>query len=175
MRLHTNTDYIPKLRLLYAAQGVLLDVDEDDEVYAVQEGNALDREGMEDHRWQILFMPRGNIIAPFYTDMGLVSDFQMQVDDTWYPIPMFSQIILREHKVAECRNMADVGRDDSFAVKMLHEQVNESTIITQWRQMIEEDMLRIRNAVVFGPAGRFDHSGYSPYGARRQEELINGN
>lgn len=173
MKLLSNTDFVPRLPLMFPVAGVLQEVDEDDAVWSVQENDAMPASLMVDHRWQALLMPVGNVLKVFYTDMGPSSDFMVMVDEAVYPSPAFQQIILEAHTVAECRDMADDGRNDDWAVRMLHEQTQQSTVIEDWRQIVENDLPLIRNASTFGPAGKVERNGYSRAGARRQLEILN--
>ena len=175
MILLTNTSFIPRLHLMFPSSGVLEEVDENDEVWSVQENNALDQLGMVDHRWQVILLPVGNTLSAFYTDMGPVADYMVMVDEVLYPTPPFQQVILGAHSVGESRDMADDGRNDDWAVKMLHEQTMESTIIDDWQQLMETDVKLIRNQSVFGPTGKTQRNGYSRQAARRQEEILSGN
>lgn len=169
MKLDSNTTYSPRLRLLYPAQGVLMRVDMNDPVYIIQEGNALGPGGTEDHRWQVLFMPAGDHVTAFYTDLGLASGYRIHVDDASYPTPPFHQPILLQHTVGECIDMAEQGRNDDYAVKMLHEQTNESDIIARYWQVMEEDRQLVRNISTFGPGGAIQRNGFSNEGARLQK------
>lgn len=172
MKLDSNTTYIPRMQLLYPAQGVVTCVDMNDPVYIIQEGNALGPGGTEDHRWQVLFMPAGDHVTAFYTDLGLASGHRIAVDDATYPTPPFHQPILLEHTVGECLAMAEEGRDDDFAVKMLHEQTNESDIIDRYWQVMEEDRRLVRNRSTFGPGGMIQRNGYSNEGAKLQKARL---
>lgn len=172
MKLDSNTTYFPRLRLLYPAQGVLMRVDMNDPVYIIQEGNAIGPGGTEDHRWQVLFMPAGDHVTAFYTDLGLASGHRIQVDDVFYPTPPFHQPILLQHTVGECIDMAEQGRNDDYAVKMLHEQTNESDIIARYWQVMEEDRQLVRNISTFGPGGAIQRNGFSNEGARLQKARL---
>lgn len=175
MRLETNVSKVPDMRLVYPAKGgFLFTVDEDEPVYFLQEGYALNPAGTDDHRYQVLLMPRGNVIATFWWDLGPAEDFLMVVDGESYRAPPYQQPILLEHKVAECRHMAEAGRMDDFSVQLLHSQVNESTLFEEYARLIEEDMYLVRNRSTFGPGGHIQRNGYSPTGARRQQEILNG-
>ena len=173
MRLESNTTLKPKMRLLYPpAMGVLTSVSEDAVVYAVQEGDALNAEGTADHRYQVLFIPMGNVVSTFYTDMGPSADYVMEVDETAYPTPPYFQIVLMEHTVDECRDMADDFREDDFAAQLLHTQTNESDIIERYWQLIEEDRSIVINKSTFGPGGHIQRNSYSNAGASLQRERL---
>lgn len=169
MKIDSNATFIPPgLRLLYPAQGVVFSVRRGDPVVAVQEAYGLNRDGTGDHRYQILFMPNGNTVTAFWTDLGPAEDFKMQVDGETYQAPPYFQLVLMEHDVAECLHMAEQGRTDSFAVQLLHTQVNESDLFARYQQLIEEDFAIYANRSVFGPGGVTQRNGFSRLAAREQ-------
>jgi len=171
MLIESNVSRVPSMRLMYPAHGgFLMSVGLDEPVYAVQEGYG--QGDGERHRFQVMLIPRGNVLASFWTDLGPASDFDMNVEGTVYQAPPYHQIVLAEHSVAECRYMAEQGRMDDFAIRMLHEQVNESRLFEEYARLIEEDMALVRNRSTFGPGGQITRNGYSPAGARRQQEVL---
>ncbi|MEE8457514.1 MAG: hypothetical protein V3S28_05650 [Acidimicrobiia bacterium] len=172
MKLDSNASHVPHMRLLYPVEGVSMRVDMNDPVYIIQEGNALGFGGTEDHRWQVLFMPAGDHVTAFYTDLGLAKGYRIQVGDMSYPTPPFHQPIMLEHTVAECLDMAEQGRNDGTAAQMLHEQTNESDIISRYWQVMEEDRRLVRNRSTFGPGGAIQRNGYSNEAARLQKERL---
>lgn len=162
------------MRLLYPVTGVVLSVHPNDPVMAVQEGYALGPGGTEDHRYQVLFMPKGNVVSAFWRDLGLASEYRMDVDGESYAAPPYHQIVLMEHSVAECQHMAEQGRMDDFAIKLLHEQVNESDLFAKYQMLIEQDMNLVRNRSSFGQYVSVQRNGYSAVGAREQEVRLHG-
>lgn len=176
MRLESNTTFIPHMRLMYPDRGgVVMDVYPNEMACAIQEGNATNKEGTEDHRYQVILIPRGNDLCSFWTDLGPAKNFTMEVDGEVYPVPSYHQIVLMEHSVAECMYMAEHGRNDDFAIRLLHEQTNESTLFDDYARLIEEDMYLVRNRSSFGRYQKIERNSYSYEGARAQaERLQNG-
>lgn len=174
MRLESNATYIPYIRLAYPADGgLLLAVDENEPVYFQQETYARNREGTGDNRYQVLLIPRGNVLGKFVMDLGTAADFYMDGGDgKKYLAPPYFQPVLMEHTVAECRHMAEVSRMDDYALKLLHVQVNESDLFARYAQLIEEDMRLVKNRSTFGPHVRVERNGYSRAGARQQQERL---
>ena len=174
MRIDTNVSWYPPLRLMYPARGgVLLSVDENDRVYAQQESYGPSSDGTGDHRYQAMLMPHGNDIAAFWTDLGPATDFLMDGGDGQkYQAPPYLQPVLLEHTVGECRHMAELGRMDDYAAKLLHTQVNESDLFARYAMLIEQDMNLVRNRSTFGRYQRIERNGYSRYGAQVQQERV---
>ena len=173
MRLETNTSYIPSVRLIYPLSLPVMSVRPDDRVMAVQETYGMNKAGTGDHRYQILFMPMGDTISAFWTDLGPASNFKMKVDDSEYQVPPYFQLVLMEHTVAECQHMAESGRHDEFAVQLLHTQVNESDIFDKYQRVIEEDRYIVKNRSTFGVGGKTQRAGYSGITARLRHERLN--
>ncbi len=171
MRIESNCGHVPFMRMLFPMVGTLMAVDSAEPVYGVQEtyGRALDG---QDHRYQVLLMPRGNALYGFWTDLGLASNFVMKRGGIESPAPPYYQPVLMEHSVDECRYMADSGRMDDFAARLLEQQVSESTLFEDYRRLIEEDLAIVRNRSTFGPGGVKQRNGYSAIGARLQQERL---
>lgn len=175
MRLESNTTYVPPMRLMYPAMGgVVFGLDSNEPVIAMQETYGRNKEGTGDHRYQVMILPRGNVACTFWTDLGPAENFNITVGENSYRTPAYFQLVLMEHSVAECMHMAEQGRNDDFAVKLLDEQVNESDLFEQYYRLIEEDLAIVRNRSVFGPGSSTQRSGYSAIAARMQQESING-
>ena len=174
MRIETNVGLVPFMRLMFPTTGILFSVDENAPVTAVQEGYALGPHGTEQHRYQVLLVPQGNVVSAFWSDLGPAEGYLMHVDGKAYQAPPYFQVVLSEHSVAECRYMAEEGRMDDFAIRLLHEQVNESDLFARYQQLIEEDLRLVKNRSSFGPHARIERNGYSAYGARRQQEVLRG-
>lgn len=176
MRLETNVAQPPSnFRLaLPSSMGLspLLACDENDPVTFLQEGYGLGPGGTEDHRYQVIFIPAGNQIAVFWTDLGLATDFYMEVDGQRYLAPPYQHLVLSEHDVAECRFYAERDRMDDFAIQLLHTQVNESTLFADYARLIEEDIRIVANRSSFGAYQRTQRNGYSRYGAEEQARKL---
>lgn len=181
MRRDSNATYIPpSVRLMYPTNGVLHSVRDDDPVMAVQESygpSAREVNGERyydgpDHRYQVMLMPVGDTLSAFWTDLGPAEEFRMEVAGESYRVPPYFQLILMEHTVAECRYMADHNRQDDYAVRLLHEQVNESDLFERYARLIEEDMYLVKNRSTFGAGGFTQRNGYSALAAREQRERI---
>ena len=175
MRIETNASYVPPAHLIERCSGgVLLEVDTNDRVYAMQELYARNREGTGDNRYRVLIMPRGNVLASFWMDLGTAKRFVVQEDGSTYVQPVFTQPVLLEHTVAECIHMAEQD-NDNFAIKLLHEQVKTSDLLERYRMLIEQDVNLVKNRSTFGPYQRVERNSYSREGARlRQEKLKHG-
>ena len=168
MRVETNVSYIPKMRMLFPMVGTLMVVDENEPVYGVQESYARSNDGTGDHRYQVLLMPRGDVLSGFWTDLGPASAFLMGEQQA----PPYLQPILMAHTVAECRHMADENRMDDFAARLLEQRVAESTLFADYARLIENDLYIVRNKSTFGPGGRTQRNGYSAIAARLQQERL---
>lgn len=174
MRIETNASYIPPAHLIErCAGGVLLEVDTNDRVYAMQELYARNREGTGDNRYRVLIMPRGNVLAAFWTDMGSAARYVVKEDGETYVRPVYTQPILMEHSVAECFHMAEQDNEDTFAIKLLHEQVKTSDLLVRYARQMEEDQYLVKNRSTFGPYQRTERNMYSREGARLQQEKLN--
>lgn len=174
MNITSNVTRVPLMHLMAPAlDGVLLTVNENDPVYATQEGYAHDAL-LGERRFQVLLMPGGSLnhLAAFWTDLGPASDFLMDEDGEKYLAPPYLQPVLLEHTVGECIYMAEHARMDDFAAKLLHTQVKESTLFEQYRRLIEEDMNLVKNRSSFGPYARVERNGYSRVAARQQQERL---
>lgn len=175
MKIDSNTTYVPPMRLMYPATGgVVFAVDPNEPVIAMQETYGRNKEGTGDHRYQVMILPRGNVACTFWTDLGPAENFKIAVGENSYQTPPYFQLVLMEHSVAECMSMAEHGRNDDFAVKLLDEQVNESDLFDQYYKLIEQDLAIVRNRSVFGPGGVTQRNGYSAIAARMQQERLNG-
>ena len=174
MKIESNTSYTPNMRLMYPAQGALLSVFDHDPVYSIQEGYAMNQAGTGYHRYQVILLPVADRIYSFWTDLGPAENFKLVVDGTEYRTPPYQQIVLLEHDVAECMFMAEHGRNDDFAIKLLNEQTQASTLFEDYARLIEEDMYLVKNRSTFGYGGSIQRNGFSAEGARTQRER-NGN
>lgn len=149
----------------------MLEVDTNDRVYAMQELYARNREGTGDRRYRVLSMPRGNVLAAFWMDLGSAKDFVVEEDGSTYVTPVFNQPILLEHSVAECIHMAEQD-SDNFAIKLLNEQVKTSDLLERYARQVEEDLYLVRNRSSFGPYQRTERNYFSREGARAQQEKL---
>lgn len=171
-RIETNATYIPQMRMLFPMAGTLMSVGLDEPVYGIQESYARNREGVTDHRYQVLLMPRGDVLSGFWTDLGPAEKFLMDIGGERELAPPYYQPVLGEHSVAECLEMADVGRMDDFAMQLLQRDIAESTLFADYLRLIEEDLAVVRNRSMFGPGGVTHRNGYSAVGAREQSRRI---
>ena len=171
MRIETNCVRIPTMRMLFPMTGIVMSVDTNERVYGTQESYAQSHDGST-HRYQVLLMPRGDVISGFWTDLGPATNFVMPVGDEFEQAPPYYQPILMEHSVAECLHMAEEGRMDSFAADLLRHQVSESTLFADYARLIENDLAIVRNRSTFGYGGKTQRSGYSAIGARLQQERL---
>lgn len=172
MRLESNCPYIPPARLIERCAGIVLDVDTNDRVYAMQELYARNRDGTGDNRYRVLIMPMGNSLSAFWMDMGSAKNFVIQEDGSTYVTPVFTQPVLLEHTVAECIHMAE-QEEYGFAVKLLNEQVKTSDLIQRYLLQCEQDAYLVKNKSSFGPYQRTERNMYSREGARLQQEKLN--
>ena len=87
---------------------------------------------------------------------------------------MYQQPVLFEHNVGECMEMAELGRNEEYAVRHLHEQTMNSDIHARYRQVVEQDMKLIKNQSFFTATGDFsiERNGYSPTGKAEQQERL---
>ena len=168
MRLETNALYVPPMRMLFPVAGVLMSVRTDDPVYAIQETYGMRKDGTGDNRYQALIMPRGNSLSAFWTDLGPATDYLLDGK----PAPPYFQPILLAHTVDECRDMADAGRMDDFASKLLAQQVEESTLFAEYARIVEEDLYIVRNRSTFGYGGKTQRTGYSRVAAGLRESRL---
>lgn len=166
-RLETNVGYVPHMRMLYPMHGTVMAVDPNEPVYGIQESYAHNLKG-EERRYQVLLMPRGNVLSGFWTDLGPSSAFVMGEKQA----PPYFQPVLMAHSVAECRHMADAGRMDDFAQRLLEQQISESTLFADYYRLIEEDLAIVRNRSTFGYGGQTQRNGYSASGAREQQRRL---
>ena len=169
MRLESNASYIPPMRMLFPVSGVLMSVRTDDPVYAIQETYGMRKDGTGDNRYQALIMARGNSLSAFWTDLGPAEDYRMTVGDEVKLAPPYFQPILQAHTVDECRDMADVGRMDDFASRLLAQRVEESTLFAEYARIVEEDQYIVRNRSTFGYGGKTQRAGYSRVAAALRE------
>lgn len=168
MRLESNCSYVPPAHLVErCAGGVLLWVDTNDKVYAMQELYARNKEGTGDNRYRVLIMPMGNTLSAFWMDMGSAKQFVHEEDGSTYVTPVYTQPILLEHSVAECIHMAE-QEEYGFAIKLLNEQVKTSDLIQRYLRQCEEDAYLVKNRSTFGPYQRTERNSYSAAGAREQ-------
>ena len=168
MRIETNATYIPPMRMLFPVSGVLMSVRSSDPVYAIQETYGMREDGTGDNRYQALIMARGDSLSAFWTDLGPASDYLMDGK----PAPPYFQPILLAHTVDECRDMADAGRMDDFASKLLAQQVEESTLFAEYARIVEEDLYIVRNRSTFGYGGKTQRTGYSRVAAGLRESRL---
>ena len=169
MRLETNVTHPPiSFPMALPTISTVLAVNENDPVSFLQESYGHGPGGTADHRYQVIFVPAGNIVSAFWTDLGPAEDFDMEVDGQTYRAPPYHHLVLSEHTVAECRFYAERDRMDDFAIQLLHTQLNESTLFADYRQIIEEDFERVANKSSFGPYQTTERNGYSPVGAQEQ-------
>ena len=173
MKLESNTAFVPKLTLFTKVLGPTTEVDENEPTQSIQEGYAPNRAG-EPHRYQVLTVAAlsGNALAAFWWDLGPSDDFTVTVDYSTYPMPPYHQWAEWEHTVAELRFYAARDRGDDWAIQMLHEQTQTSSIITDYWDLLAEDRQLVRNRSTFGPGGVIQRNGFSNLAARGQREKL---
>ena len=173
MRIETNTTFIPRMmRMLFPMHGTLMSVDRNEPVYGVQESYARAKDGTE-HRWQVLLMPRGDVFSGWWWDLGPTTKYLMQyAEGDMRPAPPYFQPILMEHSVAECLDMAEVGRMDDFAQKLLAQQISESTLFADYARLIEQDIAIVKNRSTFGYGGKTQRNGFSAIAAGEQQRRL---
>lgn len=157
---------MPDMRLIFPIHGMVLSVGTDDVVMAVQEGDAMNQAGTAFHRYQVLFMGEGNVLGGFWTDLGPASEHTLEVKGESVATPPYQQPILNEHTVAECQHMAEMGRNDDYAIELLAKDMDESTLFADYQRLIEEDMAMVSNRSSFGPTGQTQRGGYSKLAVR---------
>lgn len=162
------------MRLMYPTSGVLYSVDDNDPVMAVQETYGHNQEGTGDRRYQVMFMPNGNVISAFWTDLGPAEDFRMESAGQSHQMPPYFQLVLMEHTVAECRYMATEARADDFAAKLLQQRIDESDLFERAARVIDEDRYLVKNRSTFGGGVTVQRNGYSALAAREQLRRMNG-
>ena len=175
MRVESNTPgFVPTVTTMSPLGGVATDVDMDEPVAFMQEVYALNRKGSHRRRWQVIAIVRVDTLFGFWTDLGPVSDFETEIEGETYRQPMYQQPIAFAHNVGECMEMAELGRNDEYASKHLHEQTMNSTIHEQYRQVVEQDMKLIRNQSTFAATGDFkiERNGFSPTGKKEQQQRL---
>lgn len=169
MKIETNCEIRPMMRLMYPIASILMRVDEDELVMATQESYAFAGPGKGDHRYQVLFIPRDDHMAGFWTDLGPKSDFKMMVGEETFFAPPYFQPVLQCHTVAECRHMAEDARMDDYAARLLQASVDESTLFARYQALIENDLRLVKNQSTFGSGVRVQRDGYSRMEARERE------
>jgi hypothetical protein len=175
MRIETNVSS-PPLNFpgkLFPAALPLMEVDLDEPVEFMQENYAAGPGGVGVHRYNVMFIPLGNMIAAFWTDLGSIDTFKVKKDDDTYVRAGINQFVAGAHSVDECIHMAVEFRDDDWPIEVLHDQVHSSDLWEKYRRMIELDMELVRNRSSFGPYQRTERNGYSPLFAR-EERLRKG-
>ena len=154
--------------------GVAGSVDMDEPVAFMQEVYALNRKNSHRRRYQVLAVVRLDQLFGFWTDLGPVSDFETEIEGETYRQPMYQQPVAFAHNVGECLEMAELGRNDEYASKHLHEQTMNSDIHARYIQTVEQDMKLIRNQSTFAATGDFkiERNDYSPTGKAEQQERL---
>jgi hypothetical protein len=177
MRVHSNSDFIPNLKLFMKVYGATTEVDMDEDVVFIQELYGYDRQ-REARRWQVLGVVRADQIVGFWMDLGPATDFDTEIDGKPYRQPLYFQPISFAHNVGECFEMAEQGRHDENAPKQLHERTLSTDLWKRFRETTEQDMALVRNRSTFGPYQRIERNGFSPTGKKEQQERLaemNGN
>ena len=166
--------FVPKVTTMSPLGGVAREVHMDEPVAFMQEVYALNRRNSHRRRWQVIAVVRMDQLFGFWTDLGPVSDFETEIEGETYRQPMYQQPVAFAHNVGECLEMAELGRNDEYASKHLHEQTMNSTIHEQYRQVVEQDMKLIRNQSTFAATGGFkmERNDYSPTGKAEQQRKL---
>lgn len=173
-RVKSNTSFAPKVTTMTKLAGQTQSVDMDEPVAYMQEIYALNRDYSSRRRYQVLAVVRLDHLFGFWTDLGPESDFENEIEGETYRQPAYQQPILFEHDVGECLSMAELGRNDEYASRHLHELTMGSNIHDRYIQTIEQDMHLIANRSFFTATGDFkiERNGYSPYAKRLQQERL---
>lgn len=104
-------------------------------------------------RYQMLWVARNDVIYEWSRDLGPSEDFDAPGCD----IPG-----LFEHTVGELWDIAERYRlGEDHWQKWLREQEDESTLIPDWINQVQERHQIIHNRSVFGPGGHTQRNGFS--------------
>ncbi len=95
------------------------------------------------HRWQIITVIRNDRLAEHWTDLGPAEMF---------PAPQIEIPSLKEHTVAELKDMAQRWRHEEGGRKRIAELQAESTLRDDIMNQFEEGKRIMANQSVFGPA-----------------------
>jgi hypothetical protein len=168
MRLETNTTFIPRMSLPAPVRGVTPTVSPDEKALTLFEGYAMNATGQE-HRYQVVTVAASDALVGWYWDLGPSEGFRLHVENVEYPVPPYHQWAEWEHTVAELRFYADRDRDDEWAVKMLHEQVQGSDLLIRYANSVEEDVAIVKNRSFFGPTYSIQRGGLSRSALKERE------
>ena len=96
------------------------------------------------HRWQLVWVNRGDALAMHIEDLGLASAFKAGA---------FQIIAVWEHTVAECRDMAATqrGLDGADMADFLAHRQGESTLISDFLRAKEEGAKAYLNQTFSAP------------------------
>ncbi len=104
------------------------------------------------HRFQLVYVNRGDRIARHTIDLGRARDFEaleFHVPSLW------------EHTVGELWDMAEQMRlGDDYWVRRSQELRAESTLILDFLEQADERGQVVRNRSVFGPRGKKQRNGF---------------
>lgn len=123
---------------------VALTVKADEKALAIVEVNHLTTDYRELHRWQFIYVNRGDSVAEWCRDLGLASNYpfcsELRIYSFW------------EDEVAELMDQAEDMRNESleFRERLLEHQ-QTSTLIPEFLAFKDEQRKQRRNQSTFGP------------------------
>jgi len=125
----------------------------DEPCYLLSEMNLPHPLTQEKHRFQIIYVNRGDVVKDFWRDLGLAELF----DHAEFRWP-----IIWEHSVQEAVEQAERIRANSVHMgDMLKERAATSTLIHDFLQQREEQWLAMKNVSQFGPWQKTQRNGWS--------------
>ena len=132
---------------------VTIAINEDEKAWALREVNLVRPPTFQWHRWQIVTVVRNDQLTEWWKDLGPMRSFTA---------PQVEIPGLLEHSVAEIRDIAEQYRlGDDYWSKRSAELAQESTIIPDILNQLEERQKVLHNVSVFGPGGSKQRNGFS--------------
>lgn len=123
---------------------------DDEPAWNLREQNLVRPPTYQWHRWQILTVIRADRLSEYWTDLGPSENF---------PAPQIEIPGLKEHTVAELRDMAERWRDEKGGQKRLQELQAESTLRDDIMNQFEEGKRIMANQSISGPGFHHQRNG----------------
>ncbi len=122
----------------------------DEPVFILAEINKHKNGTNEVHRYQIMYVKRGDQLAEWWDDLGVATSS-----------PPFRIYVEWEHTVAELLDMADALRNDDTEQRLEEIRLG-STLLEDYVNQAMQDVKIVQNQSVFGPGQITRRNSYSP-------------
>lgn len=111
---------------------------------------SLEELNVKGQRWQIIVVNRADSLAACYRPMGQAAT----------KVKEFAWLCGFDHSVGEALDWAEDQREDTYWEEFLAEKVENSTLIKDFHDQVEEKYRIQQNQSTFGPGGKVERSGY---------------